>query len=89
MLADERKLRQAVANVVQNAVKFSPHGGEVLVEVSRDPGRVRFPVYDQGPGVLAGEAERIFEPLFHAAARRCSPTSASCGRPSRTSSRTR
>jgi signal transduction histidine kinase len=69
VLADPRKLRQALANVVQNAVKFSPHGGEVLVEVTREPGRVRFTVYDQGPGVLPGEAERIFEPLYHAAAR--------------------
>jgi signal transduction histidine kinase len=69
VLADARKVRQALANLVQNAVKFSPHGGEVLVEVTRDAGRVRFTVYDQGPGVAPGEAERIFEPLFHAAAR--------------------
>ena len=69
VLADARKVRQALANLVQNAVKFSPHGGEVLVEVARDSGRVRFVVYDQGPGVAPGEAERIFEPLFHAAAR--------------------
>jgi signal transduction histidine kinase len=58
-----------VANIVGNAVKFSPHGGEVLVEVSRDPGRVRFTVYDQGPGIAAGDSERIFEPLHHAASR--------------------
>jgi signal transduction histidine kinase len=69
VLADARKLRQAVANVVGNAVKFSPHGGEVLVEVTREPGRIRFVVYDQGPGVAPGEADAIFEPLFHAASR--------------------
>ncbi len=69
VLADARKLRQAVANVVSNAVKFSPHGGEVLVEVERDTGKLRFTVYDQGPGIPAGEAERIFEPLHHAAVR--------------------
>jgi signal transduction histidine kinase len=69
LIADPRKLRQAVANIVGNAVKFSPHGGEVLVEISRDPGRVRFTVYDQGPGIAAGESERIFEPLHHAASR--------------------
>jgi len=69
VLADARKLRQAVANLVSNAVKFSPHGGEVLVEVARDAGKLRFTVYDQGPGIGAGEAERIFEPLYHAAAR--------------------
>jgi signal transduction histidine kinase len=69
VVADPRKLRQALSNLVSNAVKFSPHGGEVLVEVRRDPERLRFTVYDQGPGVRAGEAARIFEPLYHAAAR--------------------
>ncbi len=66
VLADPRKLRQALANVVHNAVKFSPHGGEVLVEVSRDAGKLRFSVYDQGPGVPRSEPERIFEPFRHA-----------------------
>jgi len=69
VVADPRKLRQAVANLVSNAVKFSPHGGEVLVEVVREPGKLRYAVYDQGPGVRSGELERIFEPLYHAAAR--------------------
>lgn len=67
--ADARKLRRALGNLVGNAVKFSPHGGEVLVMVVRDADRLRFAVYDQGPGIRAGEAERIFEPLYHAAAR--------------------
>jgi signal transduction histidine kinase len=69
VLADPRKLRQALANLVSNAVKFSPHGGEVLVEVTREPGKLRYTVYDQGPGIRPGELERIFEPLHHAAAR--------------------
>jgi signal transduction histidine kinase len=67
--ADARKLRRAVGNLVANAVKFSPHGGEVLVAVAREGERLRFAVYDQGPGIPAGEAERIFEPLHHAAVR--------------------
>jgi len=66
VLADSRKLRRALANVVQNAVKFSPHGGEVLVEVTRTADRLRFAVYDQGPGVAGVEQERIFEPFRHA-----------------------
>ncbi len=69
VLADGRKLRQALLNLVSNAVKFSPHGGEVLIEVQREAGRLRFTVYDQGPGIPIGEAERIFEPLHHAASR--------------------
>jgi hypothetical protein len=69
VVADPRKLRQAVANIVSNAVKFSSHGGEVLVEVSRQPGKLRYTIYDQGPGIQSGEQDRIFEPLHHARAR--------------------
>jgi signal transduction histidine kinase len=67
--ADPRKLRQALSNVVGNAVKFSPHGAEVLVEVTRDPGRLRYAVYDQGPGITAAVAAEVFEPFHHAKVR--------------------
>jgi signal transduction histidine kinase len=69
VVADARKLRQALSNLASNAVKFSPHGGEVLIEVAQEPGRLRYSVYDQGPGIRPEEQERIFEPLHHAAAR--------------------
>ena len=65
--ADPRKLRQALANVVGNAVKFSPHGGEVLVEVQRDARALRFAVSDQGPGIAPQEQKHVFEPFSHAA----------------------
>ena len=65
--ADPRKLRQALSNVVGNAVKFSPHGGEVLVEVLRDARTVRFAVSDQGPGIVPQEQKHVFEPFSHAA----------------------
>jgi signal transduction histidine kinase len=64
--ADPRKLRQAIANVVANAVKFSPHGGEVLVELQRDDAVLRVAVYDQGPGLTPADAAHVFEPFFHA-----------------------
>jgi signal transduction histidine kinase len=63
---DERKLRQALGNVVDNAIKFSPHGSHVLVRVAADAQRLSFEVYDQGEGMLADEAERVFDPFFHA-----------------------
>jgi signal transduction histidine kinase len=64
--ADARKLRQAIANLVGNAVKFSSHGGEVLVEVTRSEGKLQIAVYDQGPGIGAEDQAHVFEPLFHA-----------------------
>jgi signal transduction histidine kinase len=52
--------------VVDNAIKFSPHGSHVLVRVGADPQRLFFEVYDQGEGMLADEAEKVFDPFFHA-----------------------
>jgi signal transduction histidine kinase len=66
VLADARKLKQAIGNVVSNALKFSPHGGEVLVDVTRDATTLRVSVYDQGPGLSPAQRERVFEPFQHA-----------------------
>src|SRR2546425_1111804 len=63
---DERKLKQALGNVIDNAIKFSPHGSQVLVRVGADDQRLSFEVYDQGEGMLADEAEKVFDPFFHA-----------------------
>jgi signal transduction histidine kinase len=63
---DERKLKQAIGNLVDNAIKFSPHGSNVLLRVAGDASRLYFEVYDQGEGLLADEAEKVFDPFFHA-----------------------
>ena len=67
-MADPQKLRQAIDNVVANAVKFTPRGGRVRVRVGRervDGGRGEeqtvFEVADTGPGVPVGERESIFD----------------------------
>lgn len=63
---DVRKLKQAVGNLLDNAIKFSPHGSSVLLRVAIDEARLACEVYDQGEGMLADEAERVFDPFFHA-----------------------
>ncbi len=63
-LADEDKLRQVLVNLLDNAIKYSPDGGEVAVELAGGAGRVRLTVRDQGLGVPAGEQERIFEKFY-------------------------
>jgi signal transduction histidine kinase len=63
---DERKLKQAVGNLLDNAIKFSPHGSVVLLRVMGDATRLYYEVYDQGEGMLADEAEKVFDPFFHA-----------------------
>ncbi len=63
---DERKLRQALSNLIDNAIKFSPHGSEVLVCIAEEPQRLVFDIYDSGAGVMPDEGLRVFEPFFHA-----------------------
>jgi PAS domain S-box-containing protein len=63
-LADEDKLRQVLVNLLDNAIKYSPDGGEVMVELARGHGRVRLTVRDRGLGIPPAEQERIFEKFY-------------------------
>jgi PAS domain S-box-containing protein len=63
-LADEDKLRQVLVNLLDNAIKYSPDGGEVAVELAGGAGRVLVTVRDQGLGVPPAEQERIFEKFY-------------------------
>ena len=58
---DEEKVRQVLVNLVDNAIKYSPDGGEVEVAVSQTDGMVRFEVRDRGLGIPAAQRERIFD----------------------------
>jgi len=63
-LADEDKLRQVLVNLLDNAVKYSPDGGEVRVELGSAPGLVTLTVRDDGLGIPPGEQDRIFEKFY-------------------------
>ncbi len=62
--ADPDQLRQALLNLLRNAVEAAGEGGHVSVDVSEAEGRARLTVSDDGPGVPAEAAERIFEPFY-------------------------
>jgi signal transduction histidine kinase len=66
-LADEARIDQVLTNLLDNAVKYSPAGGEVAVTVRAAQGRVTVSVRDDGIGLPAGAAETIFEPFGRAA----------------------
>ncbi|MFF0739230.1 DUF4118 domain-containing protein [Streptomyces sp. NPDC004111] len=61
--ADKGLLERVVANVVENAVKYSPDDSAVLVAASALADRVELRVSDRGPGVPDEAKERIFEPF--------------------------
>jgi PAS domain S-box-containing protein len=63
-LADEDKLRQVLVNLLDNAIKYSPDGGEVTVALAGGPGHVRLTVRDRGLGIPQREQERIFEKFY-------------------------
>ncbi|HEV7678847.1 MAG TPA: HAMP domain-containing sensor histidine kinase [Candidatus Dormibacteraeota bacterium] len=63
---DDLRLRQALGNVLRNALVHTPPGTPVEIELRPDDGHAVLEVVDHGPGVPAGHAERIFE-RFHRA----------------------
>jgi PAS domain S-box-containing protein len=62
--ADPGKTSQVFANLVDNAVKYSPDGGTVTVDISVVGQRLRFAVQDEGLGVPPSEHMRIFEKFY-------------------------
>jgi PAS domain S-box-containing protein len=66
--ADRDKVRQVLANLVDNAVKFSPRGGTVTVAARRTRDAVQVRVEDEGAGVPVSEQERIFRKFYRAEA---------------------
>ncbi|MFF4498833.1 ATP-binding protein [Streptomyces sp. NPDC001546] len=60
---DRGLLERAVANIVENAVKYSPHSQPVTVSASALGSRVELRVVDRGPGVPDAAKDRIFEPF--------------------------
>ncbi len=59
--ADPHKLRQALDNLVANALKFTPRGGRVRVRVWREKEQMIFEIADSGPGIVPDERSRIFD----------------------------
>ena len=62
--ADPLQLDQVVTNLLDNALRFSPPGGEVMISVAPWHGSVQLRVADQGPGIPVGERERVFEAFY-------------------------
>ena len=59
--ADEQRLHQVFANLAENAVRHSPRGGTIRFEAYVMPGGVVIDVVDEGPGIAAGDRERVFD----------------------------
>lgn len=60
---DRQRLKQALINIVGNAVKYVPAGGEVFIRTWEEGGKVLVSVRDTGPGLSEEDLKRILEPF--------------------------
>jgi two-component system, OmpR family, phosphate regulon sensor histidine kinase PhoR len=61
---DSERTRQVLLNLLDNAIKYSPSGGRIEVELAAVGDRLRFSVHDEGLGIPVGEEERIFDKFY-------------------------
>lgn len=61
---DERKIKQILYNLINNAIKFTPAGGQVGVQVAQDGENMLITVWDTGIGIPEDKREAIFEPFY-------------------------
>lgn len=66
VLLDRQLLKNAIINLVSNAIKYSPEGKEISVRAAADAGRVQIEIQDQGIGIPEEEQANIFERFFRA-----------------------
>lgn len=63
VVVDKHKLKQALGNLLDNAIDVTPAGERVEVEAAIDDGVLRVSVRDRGPGIAAGVRDRLFTPF--------------------------
>lgn len=66
ILGDEDRLTQVLSNLVSNALKYSPHGGEIRISGQVRPEQVILCVSDQGSGIAAGDLPHVFDRFYRA-----------------------
>jgi CheY-like chemotaxis protein len=64
MMADERKLKQIIFNLLSNAAKFTPDGGQITVACKKEGEQLVVSVTDTGFGISAEETEKVFEEFY-------------------------
>jgi len=67
VLADPGRLHQVIANLLSNALKFTPRGGQVRMALSASAGQARLEVTDSGPGIRPEDQPHVFDRLWRGA----------------------
>lgn len=79
VVADERRIRQAVFNLLSNGIKFTPDGGTVKLLARRDGGEIVIAVSDTGIGIPREDQERVMQSFERGAEPRSGRTGAGLG----------
>ncbi|PTL82451.1 PAS domain S-box protein [Vitiosangium sp. GDMCC 1.1324] len=66
IFVDRDRVMQIFSNLLGNALKFTPEGGQITLRVEPVEGQVRFSVSDSGPGIPAEDLPHLFEPFWQA-----------------------
>lgn len=61
---DSAKLQQVISNLVDNAIKYTPEGGRVSIDISSGPGHAIIKISDTGIGIPSEDLSRIFDRFF-------------------------
>ena len=61
---DATQIQRVLANLIENALKFSPEGAKVHVRITATRMEAIVRVVDQGPGLAEDELDRVFEPFY-------------------------
>jgi PAS domain S-box-containing protein len=64
LMADRQRLQQVVLNLLNNAFKFTPEGGSIILRAREDDANLIIEVQDTGPGIDKEDQERLFQPYF-------------------------
>jgi signal transduction histidine kinase len=79
VLGDADRLRQLLLNLVDNAIKYTPAGGDVTLTLRRDGGWVQVGVRDTGIGIASEDLAHIFDRFYRADPSRARPGGSGLG----------
>lgn len=64
--ADEFILKHIMLNLINNAIKFSPEGSQILIQINSDKNKVKVSIKDEGMGIRKSDMKNLYRPFFRA-----------------------
>lgn len=74
VLADSRLLARAIENILRNAIKYSPTGSEITINLQQHYNELTLSICDKGPGIAQEQLEAVFEPFYRVSSSRNAST---------------